>query len=379
MKSTSQQTYVDFNLHNLVGIRLYNASPADVNAVERQLGHIQAAFVGNPDISIQFVEHLPHPSNLRFLGVDEAAFDADGFYVLRAKHKIRTEVKIPFEEIGKPCTLVCQTGLPAVPLLIPIINLTAIAKGALPLHASAFMYNQLGSLITGWSKGGKTETLLAFMRHGAGYIGDEWVYISPDGRTISGIPEPIRLWDWHLQQLPEFADTVGQRNLMRLRLTKAAGAADDRMAAGVKRYFPPAKMLSRAAPLLKRQLFVDVQPTKLFGQSAIAMSGSLDRIFFTTSEDTDRISVERINPVEIAQRMVFSLQYERLNLYSFYMMFRFAFPEKSNSIIENAETMQRDLLIRLLQGKEAYIVRHPYPFSIAALYEAMRPYISFNR
>jgi hypothetical protein len=61
------------------------------------------------------------------------------------------------------------------------------------------------------------------------------------------------------------------------------------------------------------------------------------------------------------------------------MMFRFAFPEKSNSIIENAETIQRDLLVKLLQGKEAYIVRHPYPFSIAALYEAMRPYISLIR
>ena len=36
------------------------------------------------------------------------------------------------------------TGLPAVPLLIPIVNLTALANGALPMHASAFTHDGVG-------------------------------------------------------------------------------------------------------------------------------------------------------------------------------------------------------------------------------------------
>ncbi len=368
-------TPTDFNLHNLIFIRLLDASPSDVKAVARQLGPIQTSFDGEPDITIRFVEHLPQ-TKLRYLGVDDAAFDDDGFYVLRTKHKARTKVRIPFADIGRQCTLVCETGLPAVPLLIPIINLTALAKGIVPLHASAFRYNQLGALITGWSKGGKTETLLAFMQQGASYIGDEWVYISADGQTISGIPEPIRLWDWHLQQLPRYAELVGRGNRTRLSLVKAATAADDRVSQGMKRSFLPAKMLDRAAPLLKRQLCVDVQPSKLFGQSFITPSSSLDRVFLTMSEDVDAISVERIDPEEIAERMVFSLQYERLTYYGYYLMFRFAFPDQSNPLIENVEAIQRGLLTNLLKGKAAYLVRHPYPFSIAALYEAMKPYMS---
>jgi len=54
-----------------------------------------------------------------------------------------------------------------VPHLLAVINLTALAKGVLPLHASAFTYRGLGVLATGWAKGGKTETLLEFAWLGA--------------------------------------------------------------------------------------------------------------------------------------------------------------------------------------------------------------------
>jgi hypothetical protein len=33
------------------------------------------------------------------------------------------------------------------------------------------------------------------------------------------------------------------------------------------------------------------------------------------------------------------------------------------------------MLLRALQGKEAYIVRHPYPVSFEQLYEAMLPFV----
>lgn len=367
---------IDFNLHDFIRIRLCNPSPADVKAVARQLGPIQSQVAGEPDITVQFVDHLPQASPLRYLGVDEAAFDDDNFYVLRTKHKARTKVRIPFEEIGKQLAITCETRLPAIPLLVPMINLTALSKGILPLHASAFTYNQIGVLVTGWSKGGKTETLLAFMMNGASYIGDEWVYISADGQAMFGIPEPIRLWDWHLQQLPKYGAMIGQGDRVRLNFIKAAEAADNRLPNGVKRGFLPAKILNRATPVLKRQSFVDVHPMRLFGQSSFALRGNLDRVFFTMSRESDTVSVEQVEASEIAQRMIFSLQYERLNFYSFYMMFRFAFPERRNKLIENAEAIQLALLTDLLKDKDTYVVYHPYPVSIASLFEVMSPYMS---
>jgi len=201
---------IDFDLHGLASIRLLNASPGDVAAVTQQLGPIRAPLGRDPDIIIQFVDRLPLSSRVRYLGLDEAGFTDDAFLVLRSKHKARARVQIPFEQIGKRCEILCEHGLPAVPLLIPILNLAVLSKGGLPLHAAAFSYNGTGVLATGWSKGGKTETLLAFVSRGAEYIGDEWVYISHDGSRMYGIPEPIRVWDWHLQYLPEYRALLGQ-------------------------------------------------------------------------------------------------------------------------------------------------------------------------
>ena len=54
----------------------------------------------------------------------------------------------------------------------------------------------------GWSKGGKTEALLAAMARGCLLRGRRVGLPHPDGEML-GLPEPIRVWDWHLEQFPE--------------------------------------------------------------------------------------------------------------------------------------------------------------------------------
>ena len=71
--------------------------------------------------------------------------------------------QIPFEQIGEKCEIVCEQGTFGIPLLHYIINLTFLKKKYLPMHASAFSYNNQGALIIGWSKGGKTEALFSFI------------------------------------------------------------------------------------------------------------------------------------------------------------------------------------------------------------------------
>lgn len=364
---------VDYDLHGLAGLRLLNASASDAAAVTRQLGPIQAPLTRAPDIVIRFVDRLPTASRVRYLGVDEAGFTDDAFLVLRSRHKARARVQIPFQQIGQQCEIVCESGLPAVPLLIPIINLTVLAKGALPLHASAFTYHGVGVLNTGWSKGGKTETLLAFMAHGARYIGDEWVYISGDGRKMYGIPEPIRVWDWHLQHLPQYRALVGSGDRARLWAIKLAQSLEGAMPNGARKELFPVKAIRRVTPLLKRQSFVDIHPQKLFGEGFGTLAGTLDEIFFVVSHETPDVIVEPMDAGEIARRMVFSLQHERLDFMSYYLKFRFAFPGVSNELIERAEELQRERLAQVLAGKTAHAVYHPYPVPIPALFDAISP------
>jgi hypothetical protein len=294
---------VDYDLHGMAGIRLLDAMPGDVSAVTKQLGPIQSPLSREPDIIIRFVDRLATTSRVRYLGLDDAGFTEDAFVVLRSKHKARARVQIPFERIGQQCEIVCERGIPAVPLLIPILNLTVLGKGALPMHASAFTYNGTGVLSTGWAKGGKTETLLAFMANGAEYVGDEWVYLSGDGQHMYGIPEPIRIWDWHLQDLPQYRALVSQSDRTRLRALRLLARSMDRATSnGLGGGFTAIKLMGRISPVLKRQLYVHVPPQRLFGGRVSPLVSTFDKVFFVASHEASDIKIESIDPQEVAKR-----------------------------------------------------------------------------
>jgi hypothetical protein len=60
---------------------------------------------------------------------------------------------------------------------------------------------------------------------------------------------------------------------------------------------------------------------------------------------------------------------------SYYLQFRFAFPEATNDLIEHAGAIQAERLAQVLDGKEAYAVYHPYPVPIQKLYDAICPWL----
>jgi hypothetical protein len=356
---------LDFNLHGLATVRVVDATPNDVAAVTRQLGSLQAVVDREPDLVIRFVDGVERSSRIRYIGLDDAGFTDDAFVVLRSKHKSPARVKIDFSRLGTTAAeIVCERGVAAVPLLIPILNMTLLGKGVLPLHASAFAHEGTGVVATGWSKGGKTEALLAFARRGAKYVGDEWVYVTGDGGRVYGIPERIRIWSWQLRQLPEYERLVKPAERARLRAleTFLGGERVWRQGPG-----------GRAKALLKRQLHVDVDPQLLFGRLG-EMTAPFDRLFLLVGHEREDVTVGPIDPSEVARRMVFSLQHEALELTAAYLKYRYAFPESRNELLDEAESLQREALARLLADKPAFVVHHPYPVSLDDLFEAMEGY-----
>src|SRR5918997_82180 len=114
-----------------------------------------------------------------------ADFDLHGIVGIRLVGASPGDERAVADQLGPIRT----PGLDREPdIVIRFVNLTALAKGALPLHAAAFTYRGTGVVVTGWAKGGKTETLLGFMAAGAEYVGDEWVYLDANGRHVHGIP-----------------------------------------------------------------------------------------------------------------------------------------------------------------------------------------------
>jgi hypothetical protein len=359
---------VDFDLHGLAGVRVVDGGASDVAAVARQLGPIPRSLERPPDLTIRFVDRLAPSSRLHYLGARDAGWAEDGFYVLRSRKK-RAMVRLPIDRVGEPCEVVCERGLPAVPYLIAMLNLAVLANGALPIHAAAFELDGRGVLVTGWSKGGKTELLMAATRAGARYIGDEWVYVTADG-SMFGIPEPVRLWDWHLDQLPEVRAALGRADRFKLRALPLAGGLNTRFPRAIRRT-PPGRILDRAVPVIDAQRHVDLPPERLFGPLG-ELSGRLDHILFVVAAAGDPITVEEIAPTDVARSMVFSHVHERLDLATVYLQARFAFPDLVNPHLDTLEAVQRERLMSFLAGRPAHRIVHPYPVDFEAFLDAAR-------
>lgn len=357
----------DLALHHFVTLRLIDATAADVKAVTRQLGIEVGHDAGEPDIVIRFVPHLPQHSGMRHLVMDQAGFTDDAFIVEEGGHKAR----LFLDQVGGRCEIECETGAGAVPLLVPIVNLTAMAKGFVPVHASAFVYHGVGVMASGWPKGGKTSSLFAFLSNGAQFVSDDWLYIDRDG-LVYPLLQPIKLHDWQLDSLPQFRSRIGRRKLGTMRLAKAADRLEQTLPAAVRDGFPPARLYGLMTRYLnKKQRHVYISPKTLLGDALPAQPMKLDTLFMTLSHDSPEIIVEPMQADDALERLLFSLQYEWLELLEVYVQFRYAFPDRPAPLIDGMVQRQRELLAPLLRGASIYAVRHPHPVPLLQLYEAL--------
>jgi hypothetical protein len=355
---------VDLDLGGHVGIRLVGAGPRERARVGAQLGPIDAPLDREPDITVRFVDRIRH-GPLTHVALGETAFDEASFLVLSGAGRVRAKARIPFDDLGGRFEILCERALPAVPHLVALVNVAALSRGVLPLHASAFVHEGRGVLVTGWAKGGKTEALLAFMRRGASYVGDEWVYLTPDGRMF-GIPEPIRLWRWQLEQLPQLAARTSRSERLRMSALDALAGALERLAPARGGGFAAAA-LRRAAPVVRRQVNTRVPPSRLFGAARIHGPAPVDHVILVSSHDRPDVIVEDVEPGEVARRMAASLEHERHALLEVYRQFRFAFPGRRCEGLERAPELEASLLSRALEGQRVAWLRHPYPPDIDAL------------
>ena len=362
-----------YNFHNLVGIRLEGASPANAAAISRQYGRTYSPLVGEPDITIRFSGDSARPPALRTLGLNEAAYTDDAFFVVRGKGRAQAMARFPFEAVGEDdCTIECINGPAAIlSLLTPLLNLTMLRRGIIPLHATAFNYQGRSVIATGWSRSGKTETLLSFMANGADYVGDEYIYLQDDGRMFA-IP-PLTLWEWHLPDLERYwryVEPTEQRRIKRLR--RLIGIAE-----WGKDNLPPrlayvAQSLEWIRGEMRRRLATKLWPQEMFGEHAASHQGQIDTVLFTVAHTNPETRLQRIDASEVVGRMVYSMEQQRQHFRDVYLKYKFAFPANTNALIEEAFQREKIGLARILAGKEAYALYHPPDAGFEILFETVR-------
>jgi hypothetical protein len=361
------ESSVDVEIHGLVGLQLRGASAGDVANVVGQVGGVLSPLHREPDIVIQFRDLPATRSNIRFLG-GEFGFTEDAFLVLDESRRVVAELRL--NELGEQPTLLCQSGLGAVPLLVPAIDLTFLTRGLLPLHASAFAWAGVGSVVMGWPKGGKTSALLGFMSSGAEFVADDRAYIRGSDHKVFGLATMLELSHRHLRELSDYRHALGRGERARLR----ALAILDRHQRVSERRSTFQHVRRRATSMLRGQLALNVEPHRLFDGQIGARTCSFDRLFIMVGHDGPTVAIDRLKPHPARRRLMSLLRFERTSLMTAYLKFRFAFPDRNNPTIEKTDELEEDLLAQLLPGRELYIVRHPSPTSPVALYKAMRPY-----
>jgi len=363
---------VDFDIHGVVGIRLIDPSPSDLGAARKLLGYPSRLPLTAPDITVRFVENLP-VRGIRFLGSDQGGFTDDGFFLLQEGTR-RVNARIPFDRIGGPCEIVCKSRLGSVPLLIPIISLTALKKECVPVHASAVVYNGVGILMAGWANCGKTAALLGFAANGAEYVGEDWVLLSGNGQRMQGLVRPLELSRWHVASLPHVRSSV---NLMNRCAFHGVGLLDglQKMVSGERTQNSLVlRSVQRALAAVENRLRQNVVPSAIFGDKIRSAGAQVDKIFLFVSHEDHRIEVEPIAPSEMARRLGFLVQHELTPLLRHYAAYRFAFPTRRNELIESITEYTFGILARALNRKETYIVRLPYPHVFSELYKTIQPF-----
>jgi hypothetical protein len=374
--SSNYQRRIEFDIHGLVGIRLVDPSQCDLTAVTKQLGTRPGPLEREPDITLRFVDRLP-TSRVRYLGFNQFGFTDEGFFLFQQGER-GVRIRIPFDRIGEQCEILCESGIRSVPLLMPILSITALRKGLVPLHASAFVHNGVGLLMAGWANCGKTTALLGFASKGAEYVGEELLFLSSDGQRMHGLLAELELSGWHLKTLPHVRLAIGRPKLLLLRALATLDRVQKMIQAGARGSTTIFRGIEKILTGLEHQLRPSVAPSMIFGNRIGSLTAKPDKIFLLISHDEPRIHIEATVPSEMARRMAFSSLYQLMPLMEHYLAYRYAFPEAKNGFIEHAAEYQTEILSRALAAKETYTVWHPYPLVFSDLYEQMRPFFEVN-
>jgi hypothetical protein len=359
----------DHVLRDLARIRLVDAPAAATARVGRILGTTPSAPDGDADIVVRWVDRVRTEGTVRWIGRDRSAADDGSFYVVeRGPDGARLLARLPLDRAGEPgLEIECDAGLVRPPALIELLNLRLLARGIVPIHGSAFRWRDRGVLAAGWSKGGKTEALLAFVADGADVIADEWTYALPDGRIV-GVAEPVRIEQRQAEELGaavQLPAAAGRR--FRLARLAALVAGLLRRAGG-----PGRKVAEVLASPVERARSVTAPPGTLFGDRYLGW-GTLDHAVALFVTDRAAAVARPTTPERIADRMVFAHVHHRRDLVARYHELRFAFPDRRSELLERVEERERELLHAALVGVPCTELQLPSPPTLASVHEALAP------
>lgn len=338
----------DYDLHGIVGVRVVNASAADRARVERHIGSRRASLARAPDIVVRFVDRL-QTGALRYVEPGRIAADDAGLVWLRDGRR-PMRARLVFGGRGR-YEIVCERGTTSIPFLNLLVNDVALDRGCVAVHASAVNCHGTGVLMPAWAHGGKTTALAALLARGAQYVGDEWIFLAPDGARMHGVLQPLHVPAWQLAQM------------------SAAGSVDRSVAAAADALAALAPS-QRLAEGVRRRLGRTIDPASAFGPDRVRESSPLDVVMMMIRHESPDIRVEPCDSPSIVSRIEAATAAETQPLITAALARDFALAGHCAADFERSRE-RRALLTRAIAGKAAFLVYHPSRCRLDALAAAI--------
>jgi len=357
---------VFLNIHNLVAIRIENASSEAKRLIQCEFGRFRMETLDRPDAHITFVDRINIAGRLVFVG-SSAAYDKERFYLHDHAGSL---VAFPYETLGNSVGYVeCEKDLDLDlfhwGVMRPIIMFNLLSRDSALVHSSSLFHRGIGVLLPAWGFAGKTNLLLRFLKDGAEYISDDWTIVTKDGLMLS-FPTSINVLGYNLAEFPELSAygdwNARVRNFLYKRLATSFWWLQR---SGVKFGKWEKRIKSEIWNLNKK---IRIPYERMFPKGHVRDKCPIDQVFMLAPSNIDRIRIEDTKPENVARKMAYCLLYERDIVADHYNMFRFAFPERRNSLVEDKEIEER-IMYEAFRKAELHILFTPRDCSSIQIFQ----------
>ncbi len=249
-------------------------------------------------------------------------------------------------------------------LVRPALQIGLLRRGHVAIHATGVELGGGGVAVAGWSESGKTETALALMERGAGFLTDKWTVVGADG-TLSAFPIGVGVRRWVLPDLPRLRAALPRGSHVQF----AAAAAADRSSRPLRRLARGrvggllADTAEHAVALADRAALSPSQLRAAYGQDDDpARHVPLACVALLLNVDADEVTVEQADPAWAAERLARSAAVERRGWFALQERARYAAPGRmSAEHVEAVVARELNLLEPILAATRVLLVRAPFP------------------
>lgn len=364
----------EIRVHGAVVVRLVDVPRRTAQSISAALGPLTTESTRPPDITVEF-RGLPMPADATVLGAGNAAFDTSQYLVL---DPVRSQpiASLPFDQVGASLSMTCSPEATSVPFLPELVNHAFMAKGYLPLHASAVSFDGHGLVFMGWPHGGKTGASLAFVNRGATFVGDEWLILSPDGSELLAFSWPMSISDRQSRQVDVLDGIRPRRGATIIRATGYVKSLIRFVRATRLGDSSPIAAAERFLQRLPSRVSIEVDPRSAFPHRIEPPTVNPTHHVLILNHTHETTAFSSCSPASLAKRMVQANRYEQRTFYAAYQAFCFAFPGRRSPLLDAALTESNGTALeRALGTAECIELTHPYGAPIDGIYQALEPLV----